>query len=969
MKPLYHQNSGMALPITMLLVAFNVIVLVALLTYATTEMNASRNAAGSSTSRVMALNGIELAGALIAANSTNNAYVSYQNIVTNSGPRLETKIANVVAIPGAADPSFQRQLTNPTALHSGFTVPGQGVDLNYATRADTNSGYIVPRTNPTGSNWRNLHTNMFQMKWVNVYKGDTNVPTNLIGRFAFWVDDESTKLNINYSGQTNNYDATSFDLSGRNQQGLFGPRADKGSNQNIGGNFRVEMWPLYMDLGGVAGLSRTNVVQILSRRGNPIWKTDDDNNSLFRPYYSLLESRLATVPPAVGGVAITNITQQSQLGFTATVYSREPEITYASGRPRFDLFDFTMNWSSNSTRTTAAEKGLLNAFNLNYSGFSQKYSLPQFIAALRSRQTPYLSGANATTNFPYTSAGLETTNYNARSIPLINETMVKLNSQYNGTTSTTTLEAKVELLFMFKAYDDGYGKYDQTIFDDIGMSGSRYATNALKYAATISFSPPIVIENNPPISTINLVPDTNQWFSNSLDTNSIKPYNTNLTGLFGVLKATTNIPTANPDKVVWAIPSNLIVNTTIKYSNSPYQSVSATYSTNTSLNWTNLLTNTVTNGVVFWWTSMPRGDQGVRGDPRLGLHSVDLQTAFGEVTLGTNRNLNPMSTIGSLNPTNNWQPDKFEGHPLSPDITPPQTFFALDRGPFHGQQFSDSYMTGPNFPSSGHLGEIPITTFKSGYHLAWSTPRFWGDGRTNMGDSQIYPPDWFMLDCVHTAMFPPETNKPFANYPTNFVSYGRLNINGLKSYFQNPTGSSNQSDTIVDSLLVGALTVDFRDPPNPQWLSILKNDTNRIKLLNYINSEIVQRGSTDNPFLTGFDFTAQLAGNTNNQLTNISGWQYFTPGATNTSDSRIESLVRSLQQRVTSHGFQFSVFSLGQSVQVVQSGSTYKTNVIGESYFQAVWERAPKHDTNGIISNASAGGAPPLRLLYMRELR
>jgi hypothetical protein len=129
----------------------------------------------------------------------------------------------------------------------------------------------------------------------------------------------------------------------------------------------------------------------------------------------------------------------------------------------------------------------------------------------------------------------------------------------------------------------------------------------------------------------------------------------------------------------------------------------------------------------------------------------------------------------------------------------------------------------------------------------------------------------------------------------------------------------------------------------------------------------------DNPFLTGFDFTAQIAGNTNSALTNVSDWQFYNPNETNpansTTDYRIESLVRTLQQRVTSRGFQFSVFSLGQSLQVVKTGETFKTNVIGESYFQAVWERAPKHDTNGIISNASSGGAPPLRLLYMRELR
>ena len=37
---------------------------------------------------------------------------------------------------------------------------------------------------------------------------------------------------------------------------------------------------------------------------------------------------------------------------------------------------------------------------------------------------------------------------------------------------------------------------------------------------------------------------------------------------------------------------------------------------------------------------------------------------------------------------------------------------------------------------------------------------------------------------------------------------------------------------------------------------------------------------------------------------------------------------------------------------------------------QSVWERAPKHDTStGTIVNASPGGAPPMRMLYMREIR
>jgi hypothetical protein len=370
---------------------------------------------------------------------------------------------------------------------------------------------------------------------------------------------------------------------------------------------------------------------------------------------------------------------------------------------------------------------------------------------------------------------------------------------------------------------------------------------------------------------------------------------------------------------------------------------------------------------------------GVRGDPRLGFHSADLLFSPNGANTLTNVT-NPYSTLGSIN-NDKWKIGEFDGKLLSPDITPPEVFFAQDRG-FLYSVFDNHPPDGESFYSSGELGQFPITTFKSGHHLAWSTPRFWGDGRTNMGDNQVYPPDWLMLDCVHTSMFPQNTNRIFTSYATNsFVSYGRLNINGLKSFFQIPRGSSDRSDTTLDSLVIQARTKDFRDwdesIPNVNgsrdWKRILPSHANRTNLLNYINDEVVRRGSVNNPFLTGFDFTAQIAGNTNSALTNVSDWQFYNPNETNftnsTTDYRIESMVRSLQQRVTSRGFQFSVFSLGQSVQVVQSGSTYKTNVIGESYFQAVWERAPKHNLDGTISNASSGGAPPLRLLYMRELR
>ena len=90
------------------------------------------------------------------------------------------------------------------------------------------------------------------------------------------------------------------------------------------------------------------------------------------------------------------------------------------------------------------------------------------------------------------------------------------------------------------------------------------------------------------------------------------------------------------------------------------------------------------------------------------------------------------------------------------------------------------------------------------------------------------------------------------------------------------------------------------------------------------------------------------------------------PLATNTTDRRIEGIVRSLNQKLTTRGNQFSIFSLAQVLQVTSSG---QTNVVGESYLQAVYERAPEYDeSTGAITN-SPTGAPPMRQLYLRELR
>jgi len=1021
----FARQKAAALPFTLMLVAFNVTVVVALLIYATTELNASRNSLGADVARTMALNGVELAGALIAANSTNNAFVSYQNIITNlsgdTNARLETKIANTVA--PDSDLNWKRTVQNPTALHSGFAAPGEeSVDLNYAADATGESGYIAPRKNPANSNWRNLHENMFRMKWVNIYKGDSSQSTNLIGRFAFWVDDESTKLNINYSGSAQMYSANDEKLLGLktylpNARGLFmNPSATNNSEPMDGAKeFAAKAWPLYIDLGGINGITRTNARNILTIRGEPHeWAAINNTKTFvgYRPYYSPLEVRRGD------SNAITNISQQSQFAFTATMFSREPELSFARGVPRFDMFKIGGDFAK--TNIPNVYSNFISNIFYNYPKFENKYSWPQFAAALKANyQEPPGDGANAPKVFSYQS-NLGTTNFNARGLPLINETDIQLSAYTNASGyQVVTINATVELIIIAPCNSNtGYVTY----FNELGIVGFNNFQNTVnRYKAKIEFDPPISIgsENIQKIELKQKNANTNNWFHQKFETkdkNYLRILDTDLTGCFGLLtnsQSWTNTNVSSANSLIWTLPSTM--KTSVYYQiNTNDTSEVGLYHTASSQNTakpedlsqrTVYLTNQ--SMVVYHVTSHTSGASGVRGDPRLGLHTMDYNAAPNLAELARNYT-NSIATLGKLNTT--WQPDSpaFLDEPLSPDITSSHTVFESDAGfpiALGETGWYTKYMN-----SSADIGEVPITTFKNGYHLSWSTPRLWGDGRDFMGGIE-YPPDWLLLDCIHTAMLPAEIPALFCstnNYAADeHNAYGRLNVNGLKTYFQTPLGSSGRSDTIMDSMVANIETKDFRwnyntndsanfpvngTPPNfgssTRVINAWDNQHRRLRtnVLSYIESNAIYKNANNKPYLLPYEFTARLAGSTNlpnlgspstpNTLmfTNGGYWEAYTNGATNTSDRRIESLVRSLQQRVTTRGWQYSVYSLGQAIQVVEKppfgSGNYQTNIVGEAYMQAVWERAPKHDVEtGEIVNASPGGAPPVRMLYLREIR
>ena len=931
MRQLARFRKAAALPFVLLLIALNVTVVVALLIYATTELRASRNSGQTEVARALAQSGIDFAAALISANSTNNGFVSYQRVTNIDGIwRLETKIGNVA--PDSTKP-WRNTIKNPVILHSGFASGTSGVDLNFAVAADPAAGFIAPRTNLPG--WTNLSSQMFRMDWIYIYKGDTNDAKNLVGRIAYWVDDESSKLNINYSGSTEVY-GSGVDNSQPLPLAIRGPRPGVASNAVSHGYFNGRTWPLDMELGGVAGLSIQNVKDAVSWRARP-----DGTNC--RPFPSVLGLRIGTIAGA-GGLAITNIQQQSALGFTATAYSAEAERSYASGRRRFDL----LNLYSGASQTNIA--AFRDAITSEYPQFALKYDLDAYAAAAYSLvQTPGVNTNLSSVQHPATTFGSQ--RVYVRGLPVANEVNITAVARESGGTNTIELRTAVELILLgnYRRNPDGWSQVD-TWGISVEKSTNFAARVSLLTQSTNGSVPQFGGWKPPVLAATNAGP----WFvkqnPNANGGGEYGPRSTNFAGALGVLLGTNRFST-NTALGPWVFPSRIRVE--VAYNGKVYQDF--TFEASKPADGSYSPSPGQTN-VVYSLVGQAQRSQGVRGDPRLAVFEgsavADLAAGFpADYT-------NPLSSTNTLNP--NWAINDLSSGADRPDLVYDEYFFADDYGiPNYTGNLYDGFgwtMAGP-----GWLGEIPVTKPSNATtFLAWSTPRLWGDGR----ETATSPPDWLLLDVFHLGMFKPDSNG-------TIYSRGRVNVNTAKSFFQTVTGSTLKADTIMDSVIIGASTKDFRTAVYGDlgYKSLDGRQHSRTNVLATIHEMTRLRTSTNDPYMSQFEFLAELS------RTNLPGnpdW-WMAPNtntgniytATNTTDRRIESVVRSLNQKLTSHGNQFSIFSLAQALQVTSG----KTNVVGEAYLQAVYERAPEYnESTGAITNTPTG-APPMRQLYLRELR
>ena len=940
--------SGAALPFVLIILALNVVVIVAMLAYATTEYQASRNSVQAESARALAQSGIDLAAGIISANSTNNAFVTYQRVPQIGGNyRLETKIGNVVA--SDATQPWKKAVANPVVLHSGFATGADGFDLNYKPDITADAGYIAPRTNVSG--WTNLSSNMFRMDWIYIYKAAGVNSNDLVGRIAYWVDDESSKLNVNYSGNPSAY---SSNWTGNTFWENFTIKRPSGAESR---NLDPTKWPIFLDLGGVAGLTTNQSIQILRFRGDPLHGGTNTTN-----YPSPLAVRIAD------NTVLPNILRQSEFAFTATIYSKEAERSYATGKQRVDLVDI----QDSAPLATTIQK-ITNAITNISEKFAEKYDLYGFASALYSSVQNPGTGTNPARVFG-------SSQQYTRALPLVNELNLTASIGNENGTNTVKFRCDVELIMLsvIKSGSAHYSSWYEAI-----TSPSAYRVD-IELPAGTSFGAPSAS------GTISVFgpSSSSQWFAPW--TNRFGPTFTNsLAYALTQLSATTtqsNVTTPN-----WVFPTGSI-NVKLYYSNTLYHSCSFLPVSPTNSLPQNFVPAVNQTNTVYHLVAQPKSSDGYRGDPRFG--KFEASNIRDTTVLQTNKqsslgflNTNTVSTndvVGSIDAS--WKIGDYHDSASSPDLTPPDLFFHNDDRGFP-QITIDKYdgFSGTGLGGIGWLGEVPVTTKAAQVPvLAWSTLRFWGDGRSSMGGTN-YPPDWSIMDGFHLATFIPQPEYP-GSAESVFYTYGRINVNSAKSAFQipaNSAGPSNISCSIMDSMTLGAKTKDFRLPTfapifnYTSWL-IIPTNSSRINFLNTIMQMTTNRASADNPYVTPFQFLADLAAANISGVTNsgVNQWQAPVPAdqtAVNTTDRRAESIVRSLAHKFTTHGNQFTIFSVGQALQPSASGTVDvpgggKANIVGEVYLQAVYERAPLYNSDGRITN-SPTGAPEMRQLFLRELR
>ena len=195
-------RSGSALLITLLMLSLITIIAVAFLGTVTWEVSASRKNYEDERARSLAILGMNTAMAQVrqALGPWDNPY---KNFATNPPPYFWSMSPGMIT---CWTNTSLTPITNYALFSTGST---NLVNLNAA--ASDGSCPIAGETNPPSAGAPNI-----SVYWANVLKNPANTTASasnpLVGRYAFWVDDENAKININTADGTLKYTTNSLGI-------------------------------------------------------------------------------------------------------------------------------------------------------------------------------------------------------------------------------------------------------------------------------------------------------------------------------------------------------------------------------------------------------------------------------------------------------------------------------------------------------------------------------------------------------------------------------------------------------------------------------------------------------------------------------------------------------------------------------------------------------------------------------------
>jgi len=895
---------GVALVVTLMMLAVVTMMVVGLAGVMRNETAAARNLTYQVLAEQLAEIGAQQGMAVLLSNSTGAA----TPVATGPGWLLRIN-------PGGGNTSLLTVLASSNA--------GTNVDLN---RMGTNS-MIFSMTNSNRATWPAIRAS-----WTNLELPGTTAGNRVIGRFAWWIDDEGAKANLNAAASTN---TNFFPL--HHPFPLFTPRvllqAGTGTNNWIHTNFMRRSNHL-LTLESLketnVGISTTNRTQrwsaYHSNKGHiTVWSSNVDLNPWGEPKFSLrdLNNPAVVTDAATFSNLLVRTFGHPQL---VSLFGQNYLAKYGAGNPAlgsnvirqtmanaYEAVSFQTNnpYRTNplaSTQTTTIQPGL-PAVPAQYQGLNPAMVLLNDIAVgvsayingddlqIQVWVVPELVTAGSATNVP-----LERTRiwFHVRNEGITiggGEKGGAGVSTFGGFYALTTISnfpprrsGDIATNGFMTTRTWGCFEYFWSANSGVGPLRRPGVTTQLTVRVRV---PDVVVQqlfSNTWVAT--------DWYDNGgaaplefrFPNGQIAPNGARV----GVSKTTGQSFGAHEDTRV-NLPPNMVFQGVSK--NDPRARHFSAWGGFT--NWNSNIVNT-----------------------------PNLSTLGGENS-GTYDGARRVGTIGGL--LKDWY-----GGP-NPSATNEGKIWTPNTNWFRVSNVSvASWGTaGTNFPTVGTLGQLHTG-------LAWRTLRLLSQSDRASLDRDPDPPDWFLYE-LFTASTNPSVAAPRINLNSRLYSQGGTVTNRLPVVLSLLATLMNTNTVRFSGLFATNLIQPWGDTEmNYASNSMVTNSLRWGPGSTWANTRRTRFGVTNNDV---FLFGSELA-----ELDGV--------GNVGRTDEENEAMLMAAADLVTARSDTFSVWSAGQALAI--QGTTGRTNVMGEVRRQTVFQRVPRIEGGRVTGY-------DLKVLYSRN--